>query len=98
MSSIDIDKGAKWDPSIASELSQSNFSLICLTPENRGSTSIHFEAGALSKQIEHSRLWTYLYKMTHTEITWPLSEFQHTQSNKEDTKKLIRSMNAFLGE
>ena len=97
MSGVDIDKGAKWDSSIASELSQSAFGLICLTPENRTSTAIHFEVGALSKVVENSRLWTYLYKLTYADITWPLSEFQHTEADKVDTKKLIMSINAALG-
>jgi hypothetical protein len=31
-------------------------------------------------------------------IKWPLSEFQHTRADKNDTRKLLRSMNTALGE
>jgi hypothetical protein len=97
MSEADIDKGAKWDAKISKELAQTNFSLICLTPENRASPALHFEAGALSKSIEESRLWTYLYDLSYTDVKWPLSEFQHTLAEKEDTRKLLHSMNIALG-
>lgn len=96
MSDADIDKGARWDAYISQQLAETDFGIICLTPENRISSAIHYEAGALSKAVEMARLWTYLYELNNTDIKWPLSEFQHTTFEKEDTRKLFKSINAFL--
>lgn len=98
MSDVDIDKGAKWDAYISQQLAQTNFGIICLTPENRMSPAIHYEVGALSKSVERAQLWTYLYELSNADIKWPLSEFQHTTFEKEQTRKLLRSINAVLGE
>jgi hypothetical protein len=99
MSSIDIGKGTKWDPEIATQLGEINFGLICLTPENRNSTAIHFEAGAISKSLNGgSRVYTFLHQMEHTDVNWPLSQFQHTKSEKEDIRKLLHSMHQVLNE
>lgn len=98
MSDVDIDKGAKWDTYISQQLAQTNFGVICLTPENRMSPAIHYEVGALSKSFERVQIWTYLYELTIADIKWPLSEFQHTTFEKEQTRKLLKSINAVLDE
>ncbi|MDQ0633345.1 DNA-binding CsgD family transcriptional regulator [Arthrobacter pascens] len=48
MSEVDIQPGTRWSERIASELQLSQFGIICVTPENRSSEWINFEAGALS--------------------------------------------------
>jgi hypothetical protein len=99
MSNVDIDRGTRWDPEIATQLSQINFGLICLTPENRNSTAIHFEAGAISKTVDGaSRLYTVLFELEPEDLHWPLSQFQHTKVNKEEVRVLLNSMRNALSD
>ena len=93
----DVDKGSKWQQSISGQLASASFGIICLTPENLASPWILFEAGALSKTVD-SRVWTYLYDLGYTAVKDPLSQFQHTVAAKEDTRKLIASINAAYDE
>lgn len=41
----DIAKGENWGNRLSEELEQSNFGIVCLTPENVLAPWIHFEAG-----------------------------------------------------
>src|ERR1017187_4337726 len=93
----DIEKGSKWRQDLSGQLARANFGIVCLTPDNLNSPWLLFEAGALSKSTD-ARVWTYLYKLADTEVKDPLSQFQHTLANKEDTKKLVSSINQLSGE
>jgi hypothetical protein len=92
MSDVDMDKGARWELEVGSMLEQSDFGVICLTPENLDSQWINFEAGALSKAVEKARVWTYLFDLRPTDVRGPLSRFSHTIADKEDTRRLVDSI------
>jgi hypothetical protein len=98
MSSEDIEKGARWYVDIVSELESSYYGIICLTSDNIESPWIHFEAGALSKSMEKSRVCPYLFHIDPSIIKAPLVLFQAAKSTKEDTKKLLHSINQALAE
>jgi len=72
--------------------------IICLTPENLSAEWLLFEAGALSKiRDPKTRVWTYLLADLKTQhIKEPLAMFQATVAEKEDTRKLIHSVNKTL--
>jgi hypothetical protein len=93
MSAGDIEKGARWASEIARELEVTRVGVICLTPENLRSPWILFESGALSKTTEDTYVCTYLHGLTKTDLTPPVSQFQATEAEKEDTRKLVRSIN-----
>lgn len=93
MSKEDIDKGRRWEPTIAEALSDSDVGIVCLTPENLQSPWLHFEAGALAKAIDESRLWTFLYELTPTDVEQPLAAFQHTIFDRDDVYSLLQSIN-----
>jgi len=97
LSTEDIEKGAKWNQVISGALEQSDLAILCLTPENLESPWLLFEAGAIAKHA-NSRVWTYLFELGYTDVKDPLSQFQHTAATKEDTKKLITTLNDRLGE
>lgn len=63
MSSEDIVSGTRWFSSVGEELQSCNFGLVCLTSENVISPWIHFEAGAISKVIENSRVVPVLFRL-----------------------------------
>ncbi|MFN2453626.1 MAG: toll/interleukin-1 receptor domain-containing protein [Pyrinomonadaceae bacterium] len=93
MSANDIEKGTRWRSGIANELEQSSVGIICLTPENLGSTWIHFEAGALSKQQQNTYVCTFLYELEPADVREPLAQFQTTKAQKEDIRKLVETIN-----
>lgn len=98
MSASDIEKGARWNQEIARSLGSANFGIICLTPDNLASPWLLFEAGALSKHTDQSRVCTYLRGLNPADVSGPLSTFQATRANREDTFKLVQAINSQLGE
>lgn len=94
VSSEDIDKGARWSTDIAKELEASAFGVLCVTQENLESPWLNFEAGALSKTVDKSRVCPFLYGVKRSEIKGPLLQFQSTILEEADVKKLVGSLNA----
>lgn len=89
----DIEKGARWESNIAEQLSECNVGLICLTSDNLQRPWILFEAGALSKNLEHSRVCPILFNVEPTEVSGPLASFQSTKFIKDDFRKLLMVIN-----
>lgn len=94
LSSEDITKGARWGFDIAKALEESEIGIICLTRDNLDSRWLNFEAGALAKRIDSSNVCVYLFDVEPSSVGGPLSQFQFTQANKEDTFRLLRSFNS----
>lgn len=90
----DIEKGARWGSDITGELESSDVGIICLTKSNTNKPWILFEAGALSKSFEKSRVCTVLFDLDTTDLTGPLTIFQHTKFERAEFKKLVKSINA----
>lgn len=100
MSDVDIEKGSRGDEEISKALSDIKVGIVCLTPENLESLWLHYEAGALSKTInDKTRLCTYLLGgLQPQDIKPPLGRFQHTKPEKEDTRKLLLTINRAINE
>lgn len=94
----DIEKGSHWESDIALELANSQIGIICLTKDNINRPWILFEAGALSKNFEKSKVCTVLFNVDSTDITGPLTCFQATKFDKTDFKKLIKTINDTGGD
>lgn len=94
VSSEDIDKGARWSVDISSELKESNFGILCVTPENIDAPWLNFEAGALSKSFDNSKVSPFLFGVERSEVTGPLLQFQSTLYEEEDVRKLVKGINA----
>jgi hypothetical protein len=94
----DIEKGARWGSDIVSELESSDIGIVCLTHANTDSPWILFEAGALSKSLEKSRVCGVLFGLDTTDIKGPLTIFQHTRFQKSDFKKLVKTINNAGGD
>lgn len=82
LSDADIDAGERWAQSVATELAVSNFGVVCITSENVNSPWVLFEAGALTKSLETSKVIPLLFDLEFSDISGPLAQFQ--------AKKLIR--------
>lgn len=95
VSSEDIRKGNRWLVDVSQELSASSFGIICLTRDNLAAPWILFEAGALSKSLKDSQVCTLLLgKLKTSDIKGPLAGFQATLFEKDDVRKLVKSLNA----
>ena len=94
----DIEKGAKWGSEIAKELETSNIGVICLTRDNTEKPWILFEAGALSKSLERSRVCTLLFDVDPSDVKGPLTSFQATRFMREDFKRLFAAINSAAGD
>ena len=92
-----MEKGRRSESEMASVLEESKVGIICLTEENLSEDWILFEAGALSKSKD-SNVCTFLLDLTPSDVRQPLAQFQATQSNKEDVRKLIRTINQAVKE
>jgi hypothetical protein len=98
MSESDIDIGSRWGPDLDRELEQTDFGILCLTPECKSSTWIHYEAGALSKLVDKSRVCPYLLGLQPTDLIGPLVNFQAAKANREETLKLMQTINNIAGD
>lgn len=97
LSESDIDKGSRWLSELTKALSVSTVGISCLTAESLDSPWLLFEAGALSKTIETTRLCTYLLDgLKPEDIKQPLGMFQATRATKDETRKLVHTINVAI--
>lgn len=100
-SSEDIEKGDNWQIKLSNELQDTNYGIVCLTPENIDAPWIHFEAGALSKLLD-SKVMVLAMNINFSDIKGPLKAFQATKFEKSDIFKLLKTINGLqdkpLGE
>ena len=93
VSSEDIDKGTRWASDIAGELDDSSFGLLCVTKENLNAPWLNFEAGALGKSVDKSRVCPFLFRLKRSEVSGPILQFQSTILEKDDIYKLLKAIN-----
>ena len=98
MSEEDTGKGARWSTDLTRELDETQFGIICLTPDNLAAPWIHFEAGALSKSIDKSRVVPFLFGVGTADITGPLVQFQGTKCDPLDMLRLVKDINTACGD
>jgi hypothetical protein len=94
VSSEDIDKGARWSVDVSRELEASSYGILCVTADNVKAPWLNFEAGALSKSFDKSRVSPFLFGISRSEVTGPLVQFQSTIYDHDDVYKLVKSINS----
>ncbi len=92
--SPEIEKGTKWLHRLHQELEQTDFGLAFLTKDNYTEPWILYESGAIAKRVTESRLYTILIDCKPSDISGPLSYFQHTLITKSDISKLAFNLNS----
>jgi hypothetical protein len=97
VSEEDMRKGSRWILEITNRLEKSKLGILCLTPENLEAPWIHFEAGAIGKTLKGTYVCPYLYELEKAEIMGPLSQFMASKADKEDTRRLTKTINSALG-
>jgi len=94
VSSHDIYAGNRWQSDVASELEKSNFGLICVTQANQAAPWLNFEAGALAKVVEASRVVPLAIDLNLSDIKQPLGQFQAKPFTETGVRQTIDSINA----
>ncbi|MGG0091261.1 toll/interleukin-1 receptor domain-containing protein [Bacillus altitudinis] len=95
LSSEDIEKGSRWGHEIAKNLEESTHGVFFVTKDNIGAPWINFEAGALSKSLENSHVWTLLIDMKNSDLDkGPLRQFQTTLFTKKEVNDLVKDINS----
>ncbi|MBI3770413.1 MAG: toll/interleukin-1 receptor domain-containing protein [Deltaproteobacteria bacterium] len=95
----DVAKGSRWSSEIAKELEGSRVGLLVITPENQEAPWLLFEAGALAKNLDRSKVCPLLFGgMEPTDVKGPLVQFQAAQFSKDEMKRVIKMMNGDLAE
>jgi len=93
LSEADIAAGERWAEAVAKELEASNFGVICVTRENVDSQWVLFEAGALAKSMQGSRVIPLLLDLEFRDISGPLAQFQAKKVEKAGLSEVIHSIN-----
>lgn len=97
LSSDDIAKGSHWFHELSSVLDECEFGILCLTRDNRSAPWILYEAGALGKRFEESRIVPLLIGLEVADLSGPLSQFNAALLHREEIKKLVAAINEQLG-
>jgi len=92
LSEADIEAGERWAQSVAKELAASNFGIICVTSENITSPWVLFEAGALTKSLETSRVIPLLLDLEFSDVSGPLAQFQAKKLSRAGIGEVIQSI------
>lgn len=98
MSDRDIEAGQRWTPELSSRLKETEFSIICLTPENVTAPWILFEAGALSEVLDSGRVVPLLFSLGAADLPFPLAQFQAVEANRDGFFALASAVNKSLAD
>ena len=82
LSQADIGVGERWANEVARELDAPNFGIICITRKNVGSPWVVFEAGALAKSMQRSRVIPLLLDLEFRDITGHWRSFRQGKWNE----------------
>lgn len=93
LSQADIEAGQRWADQVAKELEASNFGILCITKENVASPWVLFEAGALAKSMQGSRVIPFLLDLEFSDITGPLAQFQAKKVDRNGVFEVVHSLN-----
>ncbi|HML50272.1 MAG TPA: toll/interleukin-1 receptor domain-containing protein [Propionicimonas sp.] len=96
VSAKDIDKGSNWTVELARELADSDFGIVCLTPDNLLSPWLNYEAGAITASVS-SRICPVLLGVEKSGVKPPLSQLQLTSVTLDDFILLANSVNKAAG-
>jgi hypothetical protein len=95
VSTQDISIGDRPLSVLASELEATSFGIVCVTQQNKLTPWITFEAGALSKIVDTSKVIPLLLDLKVSDLTGPLSQFQAVDAGDEmQVFKLIKAIAA----
>lgn len=94
ISTEQIGPGDRWSDSIGKGLETNFMGIFFLVEENVDSPWLNFEAGAISKNIEDSKVIPLLHDMKPEQINGPIAQFQAKLINVEpDIFSIVKQIN-----
>lgn len=98
ISSQDIAKGRKWAEELTAQMDKTYTSITFITPDNVRSPWIFFEIGFIAAKLANGTICPYLIEVDGKLVKdSPIGQYQWTESKKDDTLRLIQSINQQLG-
>lgn len=94
--STSIEAGTRWQAEVAAQLEEALFGVVIVTKQNQSQPWLNFEAGAIAKAVDNSRLVPLAVDLSPTDVKLPLGQFQAQQLNKDGVAKIVESMNSVL--
>lgn len=94
----DIAKGARWNTEVSKELEASRVGILCVTRDNLSAPWLMFEAGALAKNLDRSRVIPLLLNVEPADLSGPLSQFQAVCFDKIEVKRMVKVVNEELAD
>lgn len=92
-SSEDIRAGQRWGTEIQAWLAETDFGILCVTPENMPAPWLNFEAGALSKKLnDESRVVPVTLGFSPSRLDDPLKQFNGVEATSAGIHKLVKSL------
>ncbi len=86
-------KGARWNTEIAKELKSADVGVLFVTRDNINSAWLLYKSGALAKRLEKSRVCPIIFKLAPNDLPGPLRQFQATEFQEVDFRKLLKTIN-----
>jgi hypothetical protein len=96
MNERDNEAGVRWGEVVSAELQDTDFGILCLTPDNLKSTWLNFEAGALGKAVDSARVVPLMYRLTPASVEPPLGMFMAKALDKQGVKDTLETINKHL--
>ena len=90
--SSEIPGGAEWFRSLTDSLKGAEFGFVCLTPEAQKSPWLLFEAGALWRQTEGTRVVPIVAGLATSKIVGPLAHLQAKRFERRDVRSVCEQI------
>src|SRR5947208_7189195 len=72
--------GERWSGEVAQQLEAADVGIVCVTRDNQSAPWLNFEAGALAKKLESSRVIPLPINLKPSEVQQPLGQCQAIES------------------
>ena len=89
--SVHIEAGENWASILRRQIEAADAIIVCMTPENRASPWMHFEAGAVWG-LKGGSVFPYVLGMPTGQISSPLAHIQAKSASFEGTRELFSSI------
>lgn len=92
-STDDIRAGQRWNNEVNTWLSDTDFGVICVTPENMRAPWLNFEAGAIAKRLgDHTRVVPVTLGFEPSALDEPLKQFNGVPADERGFLALVKSI------
>ncbi|QXC62349.1 DUF3553 domain-containing protein [Aquihabitans sp. G128] len=98
LSSDSIRSGTRWFDELSEVLGHYELCVAVLTEDNLDSRWIHFETGAIARELGRARVIPFLIGVTPGQVGSPLQHFNSVSADKDGTYRLVADLNDLLGE